>query len=61
MKSGIIFMELFEYEQQPERKFIIQKMKRISVALDKGDYWNTILLAGLLGITLGSLLFLLLY
>jgi hypothetical protein len=55
MKSGIFFME--SREQENARKHVTQKIRRISMALDKRDYWNIFMLAGMLGVALGSLLY----
>jgi hypothetical protein len=55
MESGIFFIDPWE---DSKRKHVIQKIKRISIALNKSDYWTTVLLAAVLGIALGCFFYL---
>ena len=57
MESGIFFIEPRE---DSKRKHVIQKIKRISNALNSADNWSAAILVLTFGIVLGSFFYLIL-
>jgi len=43
------FMEL--RDETEKQNHVIRKIKRISVAMDRGEFWTIILITGLLGLS----------
>jgi hypothetical protein len=50
-----------DQDRGAKRKFVIEKIRRISVAMDRGEFWTMILFIGLfVGLVVGLLCYLVL-